>query len=259
MTKAWWVGAMRHGLASLLGCARSRARFPDLGFADRDAEELVARIGLHEGLFGDDELRPLVLVAMTLDVALEHRLSQRRGQTVVHLGGGLSTRPLRLRGLASRWIDVDEPAVAEMKRELFGERPGYRSVACDLGDTRWVDALAEGSPGRLLLVSESGLLEASPGDFHAVLDAVAHRLPRGTELLFAHDRRHPIRPAEQGPSLLVDRPSGQGERLHIGYPRLRHVPRASHDEDVWMALEGIASLHDLHGGRLPAITHVALG
>jgi O-methyltransferase involved in polyketide biosynthesis len=257
MTKPWWAGTMRHSLASLLGCARARERFPDLDFADRAAEALVERVGLRAGMFRDEELKPLVLVAMTLDVVLEQRLAQRPGLTVVHLGGGLSTRPLRLRGLARRWIDVEEPAAAEMKRELWGEWPGYSLVDCEPGDTRWVDALAEAPERRLLLVSESGLLEASPGDFHAVLDAVAHRLPRGTELLFAHDRRHPIR-AEEGASLLIERATEQGERLQIRYPRLRLVSRGAHDEDVWMALEGIEALHALHGGRLPRITHVAL-
>lgn len=257
MTKPWWAGAMKHSLASLLGCARSRERYPDLGFEDRAAEALVGRVGLRRELFGDDELRPLVLVAMTLDVVIEHRLSVRREVGVVHLGGGLSTRPQRLKTLASRWLDVDEPGQAEMKRELFGGWVGYAQVGCEPGDTSWVDRVASWEQP-LLLVSESGLLESCPGDFHAVLDAVSHRLPAGTELLFAHDWRHLVEPFGAERSLLVRRTGGQGASLQIRYPRLRFVPQERHDPDVWAAMQGVESLHLVYGKRLPAIAHVAL-
>lgn len=254
MTKAWWSGPARHGLASLLGCASARTRFPDLEFADPSAEQIAARLGLPSGLFTDDELRLRVLLSMTLDVVLEHQLALRGDLTVVHLGGGLSTRPQRLRGLARWWFDVDEPAQAELKRALFGRWAGYTSLACDLGDTSWVDVL--GDTGALLLVSESGLMEASEGDFHAILDAITHRLPRGTELLFAYDQRHPILAATEGASMQVERCAGQ--RLRIGYPRLRFLPRAVHHEDIQTALEGIHELHLLHQGRFPTIAYLEL-
>lgn len=258
MTRPWWAGAMRHSLASLLGCARAREHFVDLGFEDRAAEALVAQVGLRGELFSDDELRVLTLVTMTVDVLLEQQLDGRRGVTVVHLGGGLSTRRERFAGWPVRWIEVDEPAVAEMKRELLGRSGGDQTIACELGDTRWVDQLSGVAGKRLILVSEGGLLEAAPGDFHAVLDALAARLPTGTELVFAHDRRHPLVTGGAGSALALTRRGPDGEALLVRYPRLRLAAADVYDPDVAQALAGVRALHDLRGGRVPAVSHVVL-
>ncbi len=254
MTRPWWVGSMGYSLLSLLGCARAREHYADLGFEDRAAEALVAQVGLRNRLFSDEELRRTTLVTMMVDALLEQQLTVRPGATVVHLGSGLSTRRERFGDWRGGWVEVDEPAVAEMKRELLGRRQG---LTCELGDTSWVDAVsAIRTP--LVLVSESGMLEAAAGDFHAVLDAITSRLPTGTELIFALDRRHPALPAAAGSALAFTRTGPDHEPCLVRYPRLRTVDPATHDPDVARALACVDHLAALHAHRVPSVRHVRL-
>lgn len=101
-----------------------------------------------------------VLRGAVFDHWVREFLDDNPGGTVVELGAGLSTRAVRLAGeLAGRvdanWVDVDLPAVAELRRELLPGAEG-RLVAGSVLDEDWLDVARE-LPPPYLLVSESVL------------------------------------------------------------------------------------------------------
>ncbi len=87
-------------------------------------------------------------------------LDAHPGGTVVELGAGLNTRAERLAGdragrVDANWVDVDLPAVVELRRELL-PGAGSRMVAGSVLDEDWLDVARE-LPAPYLLVSESVL------------------------------------------------------------------------------------------------------
>lgn len=101
-----------------------------------------------------------VLRGAVFDHWVREFLAENPGGTVVELGAGLNTRAARLAdGRAGRidanWVDVDLPAVAELRRELLPGTEG-RLVACSVLDEDWLDVARE-LPPPYLLVSESVL------------------------------------------------------------------------------------------------------
>ncbi|TCK20271.1 class I SAM-dependent methyltransferase [Pseudonocardia endophytica] len=101
-----------------------------------------------------------VLRGAVFDHWVREFLDAHPGGTVVELGAGLNTRAERLAGrgggrVDATWVDVDLPAVAELRRELL---PGTerRLVAGSVLDEDWLDVARE-MPAPYLLVSESVL------------------------------------------------------------------------------------------------------
>lgn len=94
---------------------------------------------------------------------------------VLHLGCGLDSRPLRLaRPEGSRWVDVDQPEVIELRRRLYDLPPEIVTVAASVTDVDWWDAVEKDRP--TLIVAE-GLLMYLPGhEVHALLDRASARL-----------------------------------------------------------------------------------
>lgn len=254
MTRPWWAGAMRRSLASLVGRARADDQLGDPLLADASSRALLGRVGLDPSLFADSETRSAALVSLTVDMLLEHRLSTRLSATVVHLGGGLSSRALRFARWPVRWIEVDDPAIHAIKAATMGASSGD-SIACELGDTRWVDEVLERAHGDVLVVSDVGLLEAPEGEVLSVLDAIAFRMARGVELIFAHDVRHRLCAGRGGAPLVFERTGEHGERLLVRYPSLRRAERGEHHPDVARALDGVAALHALQPSITPQLCH----
>lgn len=101
-----------------------------------------------------------VLRGAVFDHWVREFLDAHPGGTVVELGAGLNTRAERLSGgrdgrVDANWVDVDLPAVAELRRELLPGTEG-RLVAGSVLDEDWLD-VARGLPAPHLLVSESVL------------------------------------------------------------------------------------------------------
>ena len=101
-----------------------------------------------------------VLRGAVFDHWVREFLDAHPGGTVVELGAGLNTRAERLTGgragqVEANWVDVDLPAVAELRRELLPGTEG-RLVAGSVLDEDWLDVARE-LPAPYLLVSESVL------------------------------------------------------------------------------------------------------
>lgn len=95
-----------------------------------------------------------VLRGAVFDHWVQEFLDAHPGGTVVELGAGLNTRAERLAGrVDANWVDVDLPAVAELRRDLL-PGAGRRLVAGSVLDEDWLDVARE-LPAPYLLVSES--------------------------------------------------------------------------------------------------------
>lgn len=98
--------------------------------------------------------------------------------TVVHLGCGLDSRVFRVDpGPAVHWVDVDFPAVIDLRRQVYPERDGYHLLASSATDHEWLQRIPADRPTLFLAEGISMYLTATEGT--QLLRAVLQRFPEG--------------------------------------------------------------------------------
>jgi O-methyltransferase involved in polyketide biosynthesis len=103
-------------------------------------------------------------------------------EIVLHLGCGLDSRYYRLDpGPSVEWYDVDYPAVADLRRQLFPEREHCHIVAASVTDPAWHADIPADRP--TLMIGEGLTMYLTEQDGVALLRRIVERAPSG-ELQF---------------------------------------------------------------------------
>ena len=179
-------------LIPLAARARSRDFCPELAFSDPGAAQLLARLGADVGRFHADaaSMRGCCVRAHWLDRQSLAFAGNRQAALYVNLGAGLDTTRERLSGALpadTLWVDVDLPAVVELKRRHMAESSRYRFLAADVVEDRWLTQLPA-HDGRAVVVRAEGLLMyLAPEQLAGLLFRLAEHFQRraaGTVLLF---------------------------------------------------------------------------
>ncbi len=150
-------------LIPLAARALARRLFPDRGFADPAAEAIAGRLAYDLTPFEADRemLRGLVERSLVLDRLLRDFLTQHPDAHVLSLGSGLSTQFERVDNGRLRWVDVDLPEVAELRRTLFPPHPRRRLVSASVTEAGWTSILRD-LEGPTFVVAEGLLMYLEP-------------------------------------------------------------------------------------------------
>jgi O-methyltransferase involved in polyketide biosynthesis len=154
----------------------------------------------------------------------------------VALGEGLETQFSRVDNGRIRWLTVELPEVAAVRREVLPDGPRNRTLAGSAADPEWT---AQVDRERPVIITAQGLLPYFERDeVHRMLTAWARRLP-GAWLLFdavtAHlqaiRRRNPLPEGYQPPDWTWTVDADELGRLGelAGVSELHEVPPASGD------------------------------
>lgn len=101
---------------------------------------------------------------------------------VLHLGCGLDSRPLRIaRPPESRWLDVDVPRVADLRRRVYDLPDDVETVAASVTDLDWWDRVDPDRP--TLAVAEGLFMYLTPSAVYDVVGRLLDRCAHG-ELAF---------------------------------------------------------------------------
>ncbi len=131
----------------------------------------AARFGADVGVSGQWQ----ALRSRVFDAAVRRFQAACPGGTVVGLGDGLETTFWRTDDGRQRWLSVDLPETAEVRRALLGEDERRRVWAGSALDDAWMDEL---DPDRGVLLTAQGLLMyLAPEEVRALLDRAAARFP----------------------------------------------------------------------------------
>jgi len=157
----------------------AEARRPDAVIDDPRAVELVdaidfpfaERFGAEVGVAGQWQ----ALRSRVFDAAVRRFQAACPGGEVVALGDGLETTFWRTDDGRQRWLSVDLPETASVRRDLLGEDARRRVWAGSALDDDWMD-LVSGDRG-VLLIAQGLLMYLQPGDVRALFDRVAGRFP----------------------------------------------------------------------------------
>ncbi|MER5263627.1 class I SAM-dependent methyltransferase [Actinosynnema sp. NPDC002837] len=178
------TGAPETMLATLYARALdARAQRPILG--DTAALEAVSRIeydfprtGITASTAAGVAMRAKLLDDWTADFLARHPSA-----TVLHLACGLDARARRVGfGSGVRWVDVDFPAVAELRERLLDVPAGdYRLVHASVTDGGWWDGVPADRP--VVAVFEGLTMYLTGDEVRDLVRRVTGRFGRG-ELLF---------------------------------------------------------------------------
>lgn len=101
---------------------------------------------------------------------------------VINLGAGLCTRFFRLDNGQARWIELDLPAVVELRRQFLPDSDRHPSLACSALDRSWigeVKRLAPAPGSDTLLIAEGLAFYFELAEFKRLLSAARDGFPGG--------------------------------------------------------------------------------
>jgi O-methyltransferase involved in polyketide biosynthesis len=193
-TSVRWGSVEWTNLVTLyLRAYESRSRRPILG--DHAAAEAVDRIDydfkrIHRMSLPASNQYLVALRAKQLDDWCADFLARHRDAVVLHLGCGLDGRVFRLAPPPSvLWFDIDQPAVVDLRRQLYDDTDRYRMIGSSVTDPQWLDLIPTGRP--TLVIAEGLLMYLQETEVRQLLGRLTGRFDSG-EMLF--DTLPPIAP-----------------------------------------------------------------
>jgi O-methyltransferase involved in polyketide biosynthesis len=232
----------------LAACAASNEPARELPFRDEWAGRVFARLAGDASDFSASELRSAALRTHAIDRLAQDYLARTPGALGVGVWSLLSTRAHRLH--EARWIDVDSPQVARLRRFVLPDRPGWLQLATCACRSHWVDAVCGTGNRKLLIVVDESVLP-TPGEVvMRLLDDISRRVAAGSELIMAFDEQAPLRRAQPGRAssvLELSVAEASGGISTVRYPRLRFVDGNS-----------TGSAQKTLDGAAPGLAHVRL-
>ncbi|KOV60424.1 class I SAM-dependent methyltransferase [Streptomyces sp. MMG1121] len=158
------------------------ARQPRSVLDDPKAVELVERIDYpFEETFGTPS--PLLaqgqaLRVRTFDAAVRTFLEEHPDGTVVTLAEGLETQFWRVDNGRARWLCVELPETAEVRRALLPDEERRRTLAKSALDLSWRDEV-DASQG-VLVTAQGLLMYLRPAEVQGLIAGCAEGFPGGT-------------------------------------------------------------------------------
>lgn len=174
----------------------------DPSFGDPVAQDLWQSLARHfDARPSPARMRSAIEQARDLDAVVERWVALHPGLTIVEVGACLSTRFARVELGGAQYVTVDEPELAELRRELFeGERAELWGVGAALEEASWVLELSARRSPMLVLLGD--LLGAThPSDGMLILHNLARFLPRRSWLVASATIEGAARVDGSGPSL----------------------------------------------------------
>jgi len=138
------------------------SRKPDGIITDPKSIEICDRIGFATGDCVSSEYQLAIAVRTAIvDRAMVTFLERNPGGTIVTLAAGLDTRPTRLDNGRARWVDVDLPAVIDLRSDFFPQHDRHRMISASVLDHRWMSEVHGDRPTMFLLEGLINYLEFS--------------------------------------------------------------------------------------------------
>ncbi|MBC2876472.1 class I SAM-dependent methyltransferase [Streptomyces sp. TYQ1024] len=210
------------------------AEHADPVLADPMAEALVRkldypfekRLGPPHPLFSQVQ----GLRSLTFDRAVRQYTERRPEATVVALGEGLETGFWRVDNGRLRWLSVDLPEAAGLRRALLPEHPRARVLARSAADLSWLDEIDAPERGTIV-TAQALMMYLRPREVRDIIAACAERLPGGALVLDSMPRwitrltrEGKIRIGELAiPPMRWSMAPGDRSRLYAVHPRITDV------------------------------------
>jgi len=122
-------------------------------------------------------LQGVCLRARVIDEIAQEFLARHPTGTIIELGCGLDSRFERVDNGQVQWIDLDQPAVIELRRAFFVETPRRRFLSGSAFEATWIGEVRAISSGPWLILSEGSTIYAPLEANKDLLRLLSDRLP----------------------------------------------------------------------------------
>jgi O-methyltransferase involved in polyketide biosynthesis len=142
--------------------ARNKAEFDDpmaviclerlmSAVSEEDRRWIARHKRLYEGIKAGDS-KAGVKRGRVFDNTVKRFIADNPGCTVINLACGFDTRYWRIENEKCRYIEIDLPAVIDLKKELLKDDLKFELIGCSALDTAWIDQVTtRGNTGFLIL------------------------------------------------------------------------------------------------------------
>ena len=167
----------------------SRAPQPFLG--DPTADHILARMGYDCSRFPmpASSVTDIALRAKKLDRVVRRFVARHTDAVVLDLGAGLDSRMTRVAPPAGvDWYDVDYPEVIALRAEAIEQKPNAETIATDLTEPGWLDAVPTGRPA--VIVADGLVAFLNQDAFVTLLHKLVDHFPSGEIAFNGYTRFH---------------------------------------------------------------------
>lgn len=168
---------------------------------DKKAEQIINSINYD---FSKLKLAKKIQIFMSLRAVIiddytDYFIKENPGCIVLHLGCGLDSRVMRVKGEAKCWYDLDFPQVIELKNNYFSENESYKMIGLSVTDYNWMSQISySGEP--VLIIAEGLLMYLSETEVKDLLIALKRKFT-GSEIIFDAFSKSTVRFSKYQPSL----------------------------------------------------------
>ena len=122
----------------------------------------------------------IVVRSKLIDRITEKHLINHPDAVVIELGAGLSTRYYRVDRDCLCWLDLDLPAITDLRRQLDTESENHRFLSYSALDFNWIDEIPKCNPESLLIIAEGLLMYFEPEGIREFCDRLKESFPGAT-------------------------------------------------------------------------------
>jgi len=125
-----------------------------------------------------------VIRALNFDTGVRDFLAKNSSAVVINIGAGLDTTFQRVDDGSVLWVNIDLPAVVELRQRLIPDSEREATIAKSVFDFTWMDDLARKTEGRPILFMAAGVLcYFEPSEVKALFRKLADIYP-GAHFIF---------------------------------------------------------------------------
>ena len=118
----------------------------------------------------------MAMRARVFDDWTQALLQAEKDALVLHIGCGLDSRCLRVKGPYTHWIDADFPEVLSLRKKYYEENDAYRMTALDARDAEAIRKLPDAETA--IAVMEGVSMYLTNEQLRRLLSALAEKYPR---------------------------------------------------------------------------------
>ncbi len=145
--------------------------------SNASAEEkrwIIGRKRFYSGISAHDALAG-ARRAKVFDEIADRYIEANPHCTVINLACGFDTRFWRIANENCRYIEIDLPEVAALKRAILKDQLGYELIACSVLDSSWIDQVTALGNSHFLFLAEGLLMFLPKPDVVQLFQRLAQR------------------------------------------------------------------------------------
>ena len=129
--------------------------------SEEEKRWIIKRKRIYGGI-GARDAKALTRRVKAFDNAANRFIAGHPKCTVINLACGFDTRFWRIENEKCKYIEIDLPAVIELKKEILKDQHGYEMIGRSVLDTSWIDEVTKKGNADFLLIAEGLIMWFPP-------------------------------------------------------------------------------------------------